>query len=164
MAQIPLQHIEDSHKLIADARIDLYELTPAGGTGTLLFKPDNDATWMTRFYRGLPMVLSGEKKTSDAGLVMPKMTIGQENIDLSEFKGLIYDETIDNAIIVRYTVLLDNLINNRNIREVQTYRVKRVEEYGRSRIVLQLATLSDALGFSMPFRQYLPPAFPSVQM
>ena len=164
MVEIPLEHIVDSHELIADGRVELYELTPAIGTGIIRFKPDNDVTWRGNFYRGIPVGLTGEKKTADAGLTMPKMTIGQENVDLSEFKGLIYDESIDNAVIVRYTVLLDNLLNNRNIREVNVYRVKRVEEYGRSKISLQLATLSDALGFSMPFRQFLPPAFPSVQM
>lgn len=164
MPQIPVEHVKDSHKLIADGRIELFELTPAGGTGTLRFKPDNDATWLGNAYTGIPCALSGEKKSADSGVSMPKLTIGQQDVDLSMFKGLIYDETIDNAIIVRYTVLRDNLVNNRNIRELNIYRVKRVEEYGRSKISLQLATLSDSLGFSMPYRQFLPPGFPSVQM
>lgn len=164
MPEIPTEHILDSHKLIADGRVELFELTPAGGEGTLRFKPDNSVTWLGNFYTGIPVNITGEKKTADSGLQMPKMVIGEPNVDLSQFKGLIYDETIDNAVIVRYTVLLQNLLNNRNIREVQVYRVKRVEDYSRSKITLQLATLSDALGFSMPIRQYLPPAFPSVQM
>lgn len=164
MAELPVQHVADSHALVADGRVDLFELTPAGGTGVFRFKQDNDQSWLGNPYTGLPLSLTGEKKTSDSGLSMPKLTIGQPDVDISAFKGLIYDGSIDNATIVRYIVLLDNLINNRNIREIFIYRVKRVEEYGRSKVTLALATLSDSLGFSMPYRQFLPPAFPSVQM
>ena len=164
MAEIPLEHVIDSHQLVADGRVDLFELTPNDGSGTIYFKPDNDATWRGQEYTGIPLSLSGEKRSSDGGVSMPRMQIGNENIDLSLFKPLVYDGHLDNAVIVRNVVLLDNLINNRLIRETFVYRVKRVEEYGRTRISLQLATLSDSLGFSMPYRSYQPPAFPSVQM
>lgn len=164
MAEIPLEHIKDSHKLVADGRVDLFELTPSGGSGVIRFKNDNDVTWRGNLYTGIPCTITGEKKSADTGLSMPKLQIGQPNIDISQFKALVYDGYLDNAIIVRMTVLLDNLLNNRLIREMSTYRVKRVEGYSRTQISLQLATLSDSLGFSMPYRQYLPPAFPSVQM
>jgi len=161
---IPLDHIKDSHKLIADGRVELFELTPAGGTGVVRFKNDNDVTWRGNQYTGLPVALSGEKKSADTGLSMPKLQLGQPNVDLSMFKQLVYDGYLDNAIVLKITVLLDNLINDRLIREVNSYRVKRVEQYSRSQISMQLATLSDSLGFSLPYRTYLPPAFPSVQM
>ena len=164
MTEIPLEHIQDSHQLLADGRVDLFELTPAGGTGTVRFKNDNDVTWRGNTYTGLPCQLTGEKRSAESGLSMPKLVIGQPNVDLSQFKALVYDGYLDNAIIVRLTLLLDNLINNRLIREINTYRVKRVEQYSRTQISLQLATISDSLGFSLPYRQYLPPAFPSVQM
>jgi len=161
---VPIEHVKDSHKLLADGRVELFELTPSGGSGVIRFKNDNDVTWRGVEYTGLPCSISGEKKSSDTGLSMPKLQIGQPNIDLSKFKGLVYDGYLDNAIVIKLTVLLDNLLNNRLIREISTYRVKRVEQYSRSQISLQLATLSDSLGFSLPYRQYLPPAFPSVQM
>lgn len=161
---IPVEHIEDSHKLNADARIELFEMTPSGSTGVLRFKADNTQTWRGNEYTGMPLALSGEKKTSDNGLTMPKLTIGDQSVNLSMFKPMVYDGYLDNAVIVKQTVLLDNLLNNRLIRELTVYRVKRVEEYSRTRITMQLATLSDSLGFQMPYRQFLPPAFPSVQM
>jgi phage-related protein len=161
---IPIEHIRDSHSLLADGRVDLFELTPSGTVGVIRFKNDNDVTWRGNLYTGLPLALTGEKHSADTGLSMPKLQIGQPNIDLSQFKALVYDGYLDNAVILRSTLLLDNLINNRLIREVRSYRVKRVEQYSRSQIGLQLATLSDSLGFEMPYRQYLPPAFPSVQM
>lgn len=164
MPNIPAEHIADSHELVAEGRVDLFSLTPSGGTGVLNFKPDNTVTWLGVEYAGLPLQLSGEKKSSDIGYSMPKLTIGQPDIDLSIFKPMIYDGWLDNAVIVRQTVLTDNLINNVNIKEVRVYRVKRVEQYSRTQIVMQLATLSDSLGFQMPYRQYLPPAFPSVKL
>lgn len=164
MTQVPVEHIADSHKLIADGRVTLFELTPSGGGGTVRFKPDNTVTWRGNVYTGLPIAVTGEKKSSDSGLSMPKMVIGQPDIDLSLFKPLIYDGYLDNAVIIRYTVLLEHVIANLLIREVSTFRVKRVEEYSRSRVSLQLATISDSLGFQMPYRSYLPPDFPSVQM
>lgn len=164
MSEIPVEHIEDSLKLLADARIELFELTPAGSAGVVRFKNEADASWRGNTYTGIPVAVSGMKKTAEMGVTMPKMIIGQPNIDLSIIKPLINDGWLDNAMIVKYTVLLDNLVNNRNIREVETYRVKRVEQYSRSQVTLQLATLSDSLGFDLPYRQYLPPAFPAVQM
>lgn len=163
MTTIPVEHIQDSHQLIGDGIVQLFELTPSGGSGVVRFKNDNDVTWRGNLYTGLPLQLTGEKKT-DTGLSMPKLQIGQPNIDLSSFKGLVFDGYLDNATVVKITILLDNLVNNRLIRELETYRVKRVEQYSRTQIVMQLATLSDSLGFSLPYRQYLPPAFPSVQM
>lgn len=164
MTDIPVEHIADSHKLQADARIDLYELTPSNGSGVVRFKSDNDVTWRGNTYTGLPLALTGEKKSIDSGLTMPQLMIGNGAVDMSPFKALVFDGYLDNAVIVRQVVLLDNLVNNRLIRESYTYRVKRVVDYSRLKITLQLATLSDSLGFSMPYRQYLPPGFPSVSM
>ncbi len=164
MTTIPVEHIKDSHSLINDGTVDLFELTPSGGSGVIRFKNDNPVTWRGFDYAGIPCALNGEKRSSDSGLTLPKLTIGQPNIDISVFKGLVYDGTLDNAIVIKLHLLVDNLKNNRLIRELTTYRVKRVESYSRSQIVLQLATLSDSLGFSMPYRQYMPPGFPSVQM
>ena len=164
MTTIPTEHIVDSHKLNADGRIELFELTPSGGSGVVRFKADNTATWRGNEYTGLPLSLAGEKMSSDSGTSMPKLVVGNENVDLLVFKPLVYDGYLDNAVVLKLTILLDNLINNRLIFESMTYRVKRVEEYGRRKVSMQLATLSDSMGFQLPYRQYLPPAFPSVQM
>jgi phage-related protein len=160
----PIEHVRDSHSLIADGEIFLFELTPSGGTGVLRFKADNTASWRGNVYTGVPLQVTGEKQSADSGLTMPKMVLGDPNSDLSQFKPLVFDGYLDNAIILRIRILLDDMLNNRLIREIDTFRVKRVEGYSRNQIQLQLATLSDSLGFSLPYRQFLPPAFPSVQM
>jgi phage-related protein len=161
---IPASHIVDAHKLTADGRIDLFEMTPAGSTGILRFKADNDVEWRGNAYTGLPVTLSGEDKSATNGSAQPRMIIGQPNINLSFFKPLVYDEGFDGATIVKISILLADVLANNLIRQQTFYRVKRVESYSRTQINLILATLSDSLSFSMPFRQYFPPDFPAVQI
>lgn len=164
MTTLPPDHIKDSQELIADGEVHLYEITPSDGTGVLRVKPDNDATWLGQEYTGIPMKMTGERRESDTGYANPKLTIGQENMDLSMFKPLIADGTLDNALIKKHTVLLDNLQNNRNIKETMTYRVKQVQGYSSIQINLILATYSDSLSFELPLKAYDQPDFPAVQM
>lgn len=159
---IPPNHAADALKLTADAQIHLFELSPLTG-GTIYFKPDNNVTWLGRTYEGLPCALTGEEADTEK-TPMPKLTIGQNNVDLLPFKALINDGGLDGATVVRKIVLLDDLLNNRNIKRTSTFRVKRIPEYSRTKIQLILASFSAAQGQTVPFRQYVPPAFPWVDI
>ena len=159
---LPPSHIEEAMKLTADAEIDLYELSPLSG-GTVYFKADNPVTWLGQEYEGLPCVLTGEEDSLDK-TPMPRMTLGQEDVDLLPFKALVFDGHLDGAILVRKRVLLDNLLANANIKQTTTWRVKRIPEYSRSKITLILASFSAAQHQTVPFRQYLPPDFPWVDL
>lgn len=159
---LPANHITDSLSLKADARINLFELYPLPG-GTIYFKSDNTVTWLGNVYEGLPCALSGEEWDTEK-TVTPRLQIGQENLDLLPFKGLVHDGYLDGASITRRVLLLDDLVNNRNIKQTIQYRVKRVESYSRSSITLQLTSLSSAVKQTVPFRQYLPPEFPWVDL
>jgi phage-related protein len=161
---LPIEHIEDSQKLSADAEIELFELTPAGGGATMRFKNDNTVTWLGNEYVGLPLEFSGETHSAENGMSQPQLTIGQPDINLSMFKGLIHDGLIDGARVDKHTVLLHNLINNINIKVTRTYKVKRPDSYGVTSIILVLSTFSVAGPSTMPFRQFLPPAFPFVTL
>lgn len=161
---IPQSQIEDAHKLTADAEIDLFELTPSTGTATLYFKADNEVTWQGNVYDGLPLQFTGDSKSTQGASSQPRLVIGQENVDLSIFKPFIFDGSLDGATITRIHILLDDLVNNRLVRSLHYYRVRRVEAYSRTSVSLQLASLSESLGFSMPFRQYLPPAYKAVTL
>ena len=164
MSSIPKEHVQDAHKLNADGNIDLFQLTPNDGSGTIFFKGDNDITWQGNDYEGLPLSFTGFKKSSDGSALQPKLTIGDGTINLSPFKPLVYDGYLDGGLVLHVELLLDNLLNNRNIRSERLYRIKRVPSYGSLAIELQLATASDALGFTMPHRQYTPPDFPAVSL
>lgn len=163
MPSLPQNHVEDSLKLQgADGRVHLYELSPLSG-GTIYFKPDNPLTWQGHLYEGLPCAITGDEISTEKSPT-PRMTIGQENLDLLPFKGLIHDGYLEGATLVRKIVLLDDLINDRNIKRTSYFRVKRVESYSRSSISIVLATFSGAVNQTLPFRQYLPPNFPWVDL
>lgn len=164
MPSIPIEHITDSQQLSADAELDFYELTPAGQSGVIYFKNDNTMTWKGNEYAGIPLTFSGEVHTADGNAVQPQLVLGQTNIDLSVFKGLIYDGSLDGAKIVRHRVLLTHALANQDIKVSRTYRVKRVDTYSAIQIVLALATFTVTGPSTMPFRQFLPPDFPFVRI
>jgi phage-related protein len=157
---IPPEHVEDALKLEADAEIDLYELFPLAG-GTIYFKNDNNVTWLGHEYEGIPCSMTGEEFDTEKSPT-PTLEIGQPDLDLLPFKGLIHDGYLDGATLVRKTVLLQNLLDNLNIRQTAYFRVKRVPHYSRTSVSMELASFSSAQGQTIPFRQYIPPAFPWV--
>lgn len=159
---LPTSHVQDALKLQADAKIHLFELTPTTG-GTIFFTADSSVSWLARVYEGIPCVLTGEEFSTEKAPT-PRLTIGQEDLDLLPFKGLVNDGYLDGATLVRKTVLLDDLLNNRNIYQRSNFRVKRPDSYSRTKISLLLATYSTAHNQTVPFRQYVPPAFPWVEL
>jgi phage-related protein len=164
MPAIPNEQITDSQLLDADAEIELYELTPAGSTSKFYFKNDNTVTWRNNEYIGLPLEFSGISKNAEGALVQPQLTVGQPDIDLSIFKGLIYEGNLDNARIDKHTILLTHIQNNSDIKRTETYRVRRIDSYSASQIVLALDVFTTTGPTQMPFRQYIPPAFPFVRL
>lgn len=160
---VPSNHIADALKLQSDGKLHLFEVYPVNG-GSIFIKSDNPVTWLGNDYEGVPCVVSGETKSNDGSTPTPRMVIGQEDMDLLPFKGLINDGWLDGATIIRKKVLLDDLLANRDIKEVTNFRVKRVESYSRTKISLVLASFSAALSQTVPFRQYVPPDFPWVDL
>lgn len=161
MTTTPIEHIEDAQKLVADGELDLFELTPIGG-GTIFFKNEAEITWQGNTYEGMPVEFTGVNKSSSGKALAPRMVIGNNNLDLSALLPLVYDGWLEDAQIRHIHLLRENAEADLPIFEERRYRVKRVEEYHRVWIKLQLATASDALGFTLPHRQYHPPAFPAV--
>jgi phage-related protein len=162
MAAIPQSHIIDAHKMVGDAVIDLFELSPSIGSGTIRFKNDGDETWRGNVFFGMPLQLEGESFNAQGTSPQPSLSIGNLDVDLSAFKPLIWSGGLDNARIVRYKVLLDDLLNNRDIKQTTVYRVKRIDGYSSSQIKLSLAVFSPTGPSTLPFRAYVPPAFPYV--
>lgn len=164
MTIYPSEHITDSQILSPDAEIDLYELTPIGEVGVFRFKNDNTQSWLGNEYLGLPLEFSGESSNSEGSMPQPQLIIGETDIDLSIFKALVFDGSIDGASITKHTVLLQNLLNNVNVKVTRSYRVKRVNDYSSMRISLSLASFSPSGPSTLPFRQFIPPAFPFVRL
>lgn len=158
----PVTHVDEALKLEADAEVPLFQLYPLSG-GTIYFKPDNTLTWQTHEYEGLPCSLTGEEKDTNK-TPMPRLQIGQEDLDLLAFKGLVHAGNLDGATLVRHVVLLDDLINDINVKKTTYFRIKQVEHYSRTNISAVLATFSGAINQTVPFRQYIPPDFPWVDL
>ncbi|AGH48894.1 hypothetical protein G432_05835 [Sphingomonas sp. MM-1] len=89
MTAFPPSHVDGALKLRADGKIHLFELSPLG-SGTIFFKSDNPVTWRGNTYESVPCALTGEEFKTE-GTPTPKFTIGQEDVDLLAFKGLIDD-------------------------------------------------------------------------
>lgn len=162
MAAIPFEQIQDAHLLEADAEIFLYEFTPSVGTGTVYLTPDNSKDWRGHTYEGIPLAFSGDKKSSTGGASMPTLILGDANVDLLPLKPLVFDQNLDGGTVVRIRILLEDFLNDRLVASYEYYRVKQVGEYSRQKITLELASLGDSLNFSIPFRQFSAPDFPSV--
>lgn len=162
MIGIPTTHIDDAHKLDADGFVELYEVVPAIGSGTFRFSPDSDKTWRGNLYVGLPASLTGLEVSAENGVSTPRLIIGAPNLDLSMFKPLVFDGSLDGGTFTRYRVLLLDLLANNLIRETTIYEIRQVVLYTRTQLTLKLALPSDGLGFTLPNRQYLAPDFPSV--
>lgn len=160
---VPYNQVVDAHKLDADGMISLFKIEPVAG-GIVHVKSGVEFTYLGTTYEGLPVQLSGEKWAADSSTPTPRFVIGQEDLDLLPFKGLMSDGYLDGAKITRYQVLLDDMVNQVNSKRTTVFRVKRVENYSRTKIVLALSTFSGAVGQTYPFRQYTPPDFPWVEI
>jgi phage-related protein len=159
----PTEHIADAHQLQSDAEIHLFEIETVDGV-TVNLKSDNTVTWRGRTYEGTPLAFKPGRKSSQTSSDRATIIIGDENISLLPVKPLIFDKALDGAIITHRIVLRAHIENNQNISFSQRYRVKQVAEYSRSSLTLELSKWVDAMGFRFPVRQYLPPAFPTVQL
>lgn len=163
MSRIPQNHVNDALSMVADGKIDLFRLNPLSG-GTICIKDGSDETWLGDTYFGVPMQFSGDNRSNDGSTPTPRLQIGQQDLDLLPFKGLIFEGYLDGAAVTRKTILLDDLINQRNVARTLYYRVRRVENYSRTQISLVLSTYSAATGQTIPFRQYVTPDFPFVTL
>lgn len=162
MVSFPSEHISDAHLLQADGELYLYEISPSLGAGTVRIKADNPLSYRGNLYEGIPLQFEGEEYTSDGTVSQPTLTIGDENINLMMLKPLLFDGSMDGGVVIRHRALLDDVLNDRLVLETQEYRIKRIPGYSRSRISFVLARQADSLNFSLPFKQYFSPDFPSV--
>lgn len=160
---IPYSQIVDAHKLDTDGMVSLFRLSPPVG-GTVDFKNGVEYTYQGLTYESLPCRLSGEKWSADAGTPTPRIMIGQPDLDLLPFKGLVHDGLLEGSTLIRYQVLLEDMLRDLNNKRTTYFKVKRVENYGRQQITLLLSTFSGASRQTYPFRQYTPPSFPWVKI
>ncbi len=159
----PVEHIADAHLLQADAEIHLFEITTLDGVKIYL-KADAPVTWQGHTYEGIPLVFTPGRRSSTASSDRATLVAGDEGVSMLPVKPLVFDKALDGAEVKHSVVLRAHIESNQNIAFTERYRVKQVPSYGRTSVTLELAKWVDAMGLAFPVRQFLPPAFPTVQL
>lgn len=173
---VPEEHLEDAQKLIADGIVQLYEIKLADGTYRY-FKPDNSVRWNNKDWMGLPILFEGYSTAQGDSYSRPTLSIANpdniNNLDgnaRSTLSSLVLPTEsypyglLNRAVINRYLVLYEDLINNRPIYQKKTWIVWFIKTINKNMIQVELRNPMDGVNFNVPARMYIPPEFPFVTL
>lgn len=173
---VPEEHLGDAQKLIADGIVQLYEIKLADGTYRY-FKPDNSVRWNNKDWMGLPILFEGYSTAQGDSYSRPTLSIANpdniNNLDgnaRSTLSSLVLPTEsypyglLNRAVINRYLVLYEDLINNRPIYQKKTWIVWFIKTINKNMIQVELRNRMDGVNFDVPARMYTPPEFPFVSL
>lgn len=152
-----------SQSLSPDAELVFYELTTTGGA-TIFFKPGPDVSYLGNEYLGVPLSFSGFTRSVEPDAQKASLKIGGENFDLAILKTTLFSGEVDGATVYRYVAELEDVLNNIDRKVTDVFTVKQVEGYSRSQISLVLGRFSPTPNTTIPYKKYLRPAFPYVEV
>lgn len=156
-------NFEESQRLSPDGEVILFEIVTRTGTSVFL-KSGPPITYLGDTYESVPISISSEKRTAEEGNERPNLTIGGDDLDFNSLKPALFSGQLDGGNVTKHIVELDDLLNNRNIKISMSYRIKQVQSYNRFKINLILARFSPSSQTTIPYRKYMRPAFPHVQL
>lgn len=177
----------ENNKIIADGYVDLFQFTfneklklPNGEIVNspvyLFLKENNSVTWGTHevyhrdteswtdeptVWQGIPLLFEGWENSSLTSPKRPTFTCGNPN---GVYSGWIKQEALVGAMMTRYRVLYDDIVNNRPIYIKQKWRCWSVKSFTNQTIVLEMRSPMDGFNVKLPPRTYRPPEFPVVRM
>lgn len=157
---IPVEHLEDSNKLVADGIVQLFEVKLSDGS-YLWFKQDNDVHWNGRDWTGVPLAFEGYSSANGESLARPTLSIVNPDGAWSTF---VRDGMLTRAVCTRYLVLYDDLINDRPIYQKRMWIIWYPRSLNRQYIQFELRNPMDGVNFDVPARVYMPPEFPFVDI
>lgn len=157
---IPTSHEVDAHLLTADGKVDLYKITLTNGS-VIYIKSNNDVTWQGNTYTGTVVQLTENNQSSDGQLARPKLMFANP---LAAYSPLVAQGTLNNATVVRYRVLLADLLANNNIYQQNTWRLRRITALDRNQVTCELRDTIDGQYFTIPYRKFSYPDFPTVTL
>ncbi len=155
---IPEEHLEDAQKLLADGIVQLYEIKLSDGT-YLHLKSDNSVEWNGYQWTGIPVLFEGYSSAQGDSYSRPTLSIANPD---GAFSTFIRDGLLDRAIINRYIVLYDDIINDRPIYQKKTWIMWFIKTLNKNIIQVELRNPMDGVNFDVPARMYIPPEFPFV--
>lgn len=173
-SSVPSEHLEDAQKLIADGIVQLYEIKLINNT-YLYFKADNSVRWNGNDWLGLPVLFEGYSSAQGDSYARPTLSIAnpdyineQDGNARSSLSSLVLPTKeypyglLNRAIVNRYIVLYDDLINDRPIYQKKTWVIWFIKTINRNMIQVELRNPMDGVNFDVPARMYIPPEFPFV--
>lgn len=158
---VPLEHVEDSKELEADAYTELFEFLLSDQVTKIYLKLDRDETWQGNKYEGTGIQLTGVSQYSDEQVSRPQMRIFNP---LGVYSPLVNDGLLDNCIVTRIRLLRSHLEQDLAIFRKQSWRVNRIVNLTNQEIKLELREMLDGQHFLTPARMFIPPDFPTVSL
>lgn len=171
---IPDEHLEDAQKLIADGIVQLYEIKLANNT-YLHLKPDNSVQWNGETWVGLPILFEGYSTAQGDSYSRPTLSIANPDTinendgnARSTLSSLVLPTAdypyglLNRAVVNRYLVLYDDIINDRPIYQKKTWIIWFIKTINKNLIQVELRNPMDGVNFDVPARMYIPPEFPFV--
>lgn len=160
MSDAPVSHQQDAQKLIADAYVDLFEIT-LRPSGKMYLKNNNDVVWNGHTWEGIALQLTGVSQSAGEEISRPKLAVvNPEGI----FSAHIVQGKVDRATVSRYRVLKQHIDSNTAIYKRQTWIVSRILSLHSKAVQLELRELSDGPRVILPARVFAPPEFPVVSL
>lgn len=166
MYSIPEEQLLDAQKLVADGIVQLYEIRLANGT-YLHLKQDNSVRWNGYDWQGIPILFEGYSSAQADSYARPTLSIA--NPDGVYSSAVIPTEDcpyglLDRAVVNRYLVLYDDVVNNRPIYQKKTWIIWFIKTINKNVIQVELRNPMDGVNFDVPARMYIPPEFPFVTL
>lgn len=155
---IPEEQLEDAQKLVADGIVQLYEIRLADGT-YLHLKADNSVEWNGYQWTGIPILFEGYSSAQGSSYSRPTLSIANPD---GAFSTFVRDGFLDRAVVNRYIVLYDDIVNDRPIYQKKTWIIWFIKTLNRNIIQVELRNPMDGVNFDVPARMYIPPEFPFV--
>jgi lambda family phage minor tail protein L len=161
MINAPVTHLEEAHKLEADARVDLWEVHLKGeAAGTIVrFWNGPVRTWQGNQYEGLACQLEGEATGTDGQNNRPTLTVANP---LKIFGTFAADGYFDLATVIRKRVLQTHFTTDVNQCETRVWICGRPSGVLAQVLRLELRSPTDMPNFKTPRRVFAPPTYPFV--
>lgn len=158
----PLEQVEESLKLEADAECHLWEvhlkvLDPP--YNVVHFWNGPEVTWQGNTYEALACQVRGIERNSDGQTAKPTLTVANPDNAFGAFAAEGY---FDLATVIRKTVLRAHLDANANIFEQRVWICGRPSRVQSPILELELRDLTDNPVWRTPRRIYAPPTYPFV--
>lgn len=157
---LPESHRQNNEKLVADGYVELFEIVLRNGE-TIRLKENNTVQWLGKTWTGVPLSFEGYSSAAGDKLSRPVMTLVNPD---GVFSTFVRDGRILKAAITRYSVLYDDVLNNRNVFHKKVWIAWNIPQLTRDMIQVELRNPMDGVNFDVPARMYIPPEFPSVTL